>query len=62
MEDLQKNQSVEPQKSIEFCKVEEVMTKLIPRAIVEAKELLCIDDEDAIIQIMRFFDWNMTKI
>ena len=42
--------------------MEEVFSTLIPRAIKEVKELLCIDNEDVVIQIMRFYDWNLTKV
>ena len=34
----------------------------IPKRVKDADELLCLENEDHVIAIMRFFKWNQSKI
>ena len=42
--------------------MEEVASKQIPKEMIKAKELLCIDDEDMLIAILRYYKWDQDKL
>ena len=38
------------------------MQKRIPKRIKQANDLLCLDKDDDVILVMRYFDWNQKKL
>lgn len=42
--------------------MEQIMNDQIPKRIQKAKDLLCIENQDTIISILRHFNYNQTKI
>ena len=39
-------------------KIDKVQNERIPKLINEMNDILCLDNEDDLIQILRFFKWN----
>ena len=57
---MAKKQSSCKQEEFTFYKIDTVES-MIPIRIKKAKELICLDD-DATLQILRYFKWNNTVI
>jgi hypothetical protein len=38
------------------------IVKNIPAKVRAAQELLCIEDDDKVISILRYYDWNQAKV
>lgn len=43
-----------------FFTMEDILNKMIPNKIREAQETIMLDD-DKIIAVMRYFNWNLEK-
>ena len=42
--------------------METILNSQMPLRIRKAKDLLCLDDDDDIIKIMRYYNWNQQKV
>ena len=42
--------------------MKEIMQKMLTNKIRRANDLLCFDNEDDVIKVLRHFDWNESKM
>lgn len=41
---------------------QEILNNKIPKVVEQANEILCLPNTDMVIQILRHFKWNQTKV
>ena len=59
---MDKKKSSKLDNQIRVYTMNQVMNDQMPQRIKKAKDLLCYENDDIIISILRHYNWNQTKI